>query len=67
MIFIYISLVGFPLYIMIMKIKHKEYDEPQMFVWGVIWIVGISILWEYLDWWTFSGGKGLYDPDWIRK
>ena len=52
---------------MIIKIKHRRYDEPQMFVWGIIWIVGLTILWEYLDWWTFSGGKGLYDPDWIRK
>ena len=67
MIFLYFCFVGLPSYILIMKIKHKEYDEPQTFVWGVIWIVGITILWEYLDWWTFDGGRGDYEPNWIRK
>lgn len=67
MIILYFCLVGFPLLMVILKIKNKEYDEAQIFIWVAVWIILCTIGFYYMDWLNFDYVPGLQDPDWIRK
>ena len=67
MIILYFCFIGFPLLMVILKIKNKEYDEPQLFIWVAVWIILCTIGFYYMDWLNFDYEPGLLDPDWIRK
>ena len=60
MIFVYIGLNLIPIIILFLKIKNKEFDEPLLFLSIIIWFLSISILWYYMDWYTFEGWD--YEP-----
>jgi len=67
MIFPYLFLNAFALFVLIGMIKKKEFNEPGHIVFLIVFIVSTTALMFYMDWWTFDGGGGVYDPDWIRK
>ena len=66
MIFVYLFLVGFPGLIIILKIKHKEYDEPMLFIVLIAWIIIITVIWYYFELFSMDSPK-IYDPDFIWK
>ena len=67
MIILYLCFIGFPLAILILKVKAKEYDDPKLFIWIIIWIVACSTFWHYMGWYTWDAGERLFDPDFIWK
>jgi hypothetical protein len=67
MIILYFCFIGFPLVMLILKIKNREYDDLKLFIWILIWIIGCTIFWYYMDWFTFDSAPVLFDPDYIRK
>jgi len=67
MIILYLCFIGFPLVILILKIKAKEYDDPKLFIWIIIWVGACSVFWYYMDWYTWDVGEGLFDPNFIWK
>ena len=67
MIWLYLCFIFFPVIGMFLKIKNKEFDEPSVFVIGILWIVIVTIFWFYMDWFNFDTGSGIFDPDFIRR
>ncbi len=53
--------------ILILKIKAREYDDPKLFVWIIIWVGACSAFWYHMDWYTWDTGEGFFDPDFIWK
>ena len=63
---LYFCLIGFPLALVVLKIKNKEFDEPKLFVYVVIWIIAISFFWYHFD--LFNADyKPFRDEDFIWK
>jgi len=67
MIWLYLCFISFPTIGLFLKIKNKEFDEPSVFVIGILWIVIVTIFWFYMDWFNFDTGSGIFDPNFICR
>ena len=67
MIWLYLCFNFIPAMILILKIKNKEYDDPKLFIYIVLWLIAVSVFWYYMDWYTFDAPRGVFDPDYLRK
>ena len=47
--------------------KAREYDDPKLFVWIIIWVGACSAFWYHMDWYTWDTGEGFFDPNFIWK
>ena len=56
-----------PSAILFLKIKNKEYDEPELFVWIAIFIIVLTVGFYYMDWFTWDHDGPIYDPNYYRK
>ena len=60
MIWVYFGLNFIPVTILILKIKNKEFEDPILFILIILWLIGISIFWYYMEWFVLEGWN--YDP-----
>ena len=67
MIFLYLCFIGYPLAILVLKIRAKEYDDPKIFISIIVWVGACSVFWYYMDWYTWNAGERFFDPDFIWK
>jgi len=50
-----------------LKIKNKEFEDPMLFVFLISWIVGVTLLWFYMDWFDPDLSPSNYIPQTIWK
>lgn len=67
MIWLYLCFNFIPVMILILKIINKEYDDPRLFIYIVLWLIAVSVFWYYKGWYTFDYPRGVFDPDYLRK
>tara|TARA_Y100000389_G_C17228920_1_gene397124 strand:+ start:216 stop:422 length:207 start_codon:yes stop_codon:yes gene_type:complete len=59
--------IGMPAVGLFLKIKNKEFEDPMLFVFLISWIVGVTLLWFYMDWFDPDFSPSNYIPQTIWK
>ncbi len=64
---LYWFFVGLPTVMLFLKIKNKEFDDPMFLIILISTIVGLTVLWFYMDWFDPDLSPSNYIPQIIWK
>ena len=70
MIWLYFGFIFIPVIMIFLKLKNKEYksdDDLKTIALCIARIIGFSILWYYMDWYTFDHDGPLLNEIMIWK